>query len=375
MESDRPHVVHVIDELPPDGAERLIVDVLSNRSERFRYSVVCLVAGGVMVAELNGMNVPVAILDRRRGFDVGTIPVLMRWLYRNDVAVVHTHLYAADSYGRVAAWLLGIKGRFSTRHNTSAWKGTMRQMLARTIALTSTKLIACGAEIGVRMVEQERIPGRLVTVIPNGIDLRRLERARREALRNELRIAPCTVLLGVVGRLHPQKGHLVLIEALAALKMRTDRFVCVIAGSGELHEEIAASIRQQGLVDTVSMLGQRNDIPDVLAALDVFVMPSLWEGLPMALLEAMALAKPAVASAVGAIPDAIETGVNGVLVPAGDANALAQALREIVNDDAKRRMLGANARNTVVKKFNAADTASAYEALYAAALGMPVESR
>jgi len=95
----------------------------------------------------------------------------------------------------------------------------------------------------------------------------------------------------------------------------------------------------------------------------------------MALLEAMALAKPAVASAVGAIPDAIETGVNGVLVPAGDANALAQALREIVNDDAKRRMLGANARNTVVKKFNAADTASAYEALYAAALGMPVESR
>ena len=155
MQASRPHVVHIIDELPPDGAERLIVDVLHNRSPRFRYSVICLVAGGPLVAELADMDVPVVVLNRRRGLDFGTIPVLMRWFHRHDVAVVHTHLYAADSYGRVAAWLAGVKGRFSTRHNTSAWKGSLRQTLSRLIALTSTKLVACGEEIGLRLVQKE----------------------------------------------------------------------------------------------------------------------------------------------------------------------------------------------------------------------------
>ena len=370
----RPHVVHIIDELPADGAERLIVDVLQHRSENYRYSVLCLVAGGAMEAELAAMNIPVTILARRPGLDVGTVPVLIRWFKRNDVAIVHTHLYAADSYGRLAAWLAGVPGRFSTRHNTSSWKGYLRNALARGLSRLSTRVIACGGEIGRSMIDQEHLPPDKVVVVANGINLRRFDRTDRSAFRKELGIADDCVLLGVVGRLHPQKGHLCLLEALTKLSGATPAFLCVLIGSGVMHDEIRDAIQRLGLSQRVIMTGQRSDIPEVLAALDVLVMPSLWEGLPMALLEAMASHTAVVATAVGAIPDVIDDGVNGLLVPPNDSSSLHAALTRILGDAALRGALAQAARSTVEQRFNAAQTAARYEALYADALGAEAAS-
>jgi L-malate glycosyltransferase len=368
MDAAKPHVVHVIDELPPDGAERLIADVLHNRSDRFRYSVLCIVRGGAMLAELEKLGIPVVVLGRRPGLDFGTLPALIQWLRRNEVSVVHTHLYAADTYGRLAAFLARVPARFSTRHNTSAWAGSARRALAWLLSLVSTKVIACGAEVGRNMREHEGISARRLVVIPNGVNLRRFDEADRSAFRRELGIGDDEPLIGVVGRLHPQKGHSDFLEALARLAQDGPTFRCAIVGSGPLDAELRDRCARLGLSERVHFVGQRKDVPNILAALDVFAMPSRWEGLPMALLEAMALGCAVLASSVGEIPGVIQDGVNGRLVPAGNVTQLTVATRELLESAALRRRLGEAARRTVVERFNAEMTARAYEDLYAAAL-------
>jgi glycosyltransferase involved in cell wall biosynthesis len=363
-----PHVVHVIDELPPDGAERLIVDVLQHRSDRFRYSVLCIVKGGKLVEELQAIGIPVDVLGRKPGLDFGTLFVLARWFKAHEVRVVHTHLFSADTYGRLAAWLVGVPARFSTRHNTSAWNGTLRRSLARWLGRLSSRVIACGDEVGRILVDDEGLSRARVAVVPNGVNLCRLDGTDRAALRRELNLPRQCIVIGVLGRLHPQKGHLDLLEALQALRADDDDFCCVLAGAGELEPSIRDAIRERGLESHVRLLGLRKDAPQVLAGLDILAMPSRWEGLPMALLEGMALRNAVVATAVGSIPSVIDDGLNGLLVPAADPAAMKAALLRLIRDRALRERLGAAAQATVRSRFNAAHTAQAYERLYAAAL-------
>ncbi|HUK01340.1 MAG TPA: glycosyltransferase [Steroidobacteraceae bacterium] len=366
--TDLPHVVHVIDELPPDGAERLIVDVLQNRSPRFRYSVLCIVRGGTIVPELERIGVPVAILGRRPGVDPGTVGALMRWFRSNQVDIVHTHLYAADTYGRLAALLAGVRGRFSTRHNTSPWSGHARRLLARLLNATSTKVIACGGEVGRTLLEREGLSAQRMLVISNGINLRRFDHLQRAPFRRELGVSEETTLIGVVGRLHEQKGHSDLFKALAAVPADCGDYLCAIVGSGPLEAPLREQCRTLGLDSKVRFVGQRSDIPNILAALDLFAMPSRWEGLPMALLEAMAVGAPVLATAVGEIPGVIADGVNGRLVSPGNVTQFTVALIELLRNPALRRQLGKAAQQTVVERFSAEQTARAYERLYDQAL-------
>jgi glycosyltransferase involved in cell wall biosynthesis len=364
----RPHIVHVIDELPPDGAERLIVDILQNACGEFRYTVLCIVRGGPLAEELRAMGISVEVLGRRPGVDVGTPWALLRWFRRHDVKVVHTHLYAADSYGRLAALAARVPCCFSTRHNISAWDSGLRRWLSRALSATSNKVIACGEEVGRALVGREGLPPSRVAVVPNGINLRRLEGVDPTAFRRELCLPADQLLIGIVGRLHRQKGHTVLLHALAALRSSGCNFHCAVAGSGELASEVAQEAKQLGLGSCVTLLGLRHDVPCILSALDVLAIPSMWEGLPMALLEGMALGNAVVATRVGSIPDVVTDDENGLLVAPGDTAALHAALLRLAQEPALRQRLGANARITVRSRFSAAVTAQAYERLYREAL-------
>ena len=368
---DAPLCVHIIDELPPDGAERLIADIMDHRSDRFRYAVLCIVAGGPLVSEIASAGVPVIVLNRKRGLDLRTLPALYRWLRLYRPRVVHTHLFAADSYGRTAAVLAGVPVIVSTRHNIGAWSGLARRTIARFLGLITSRTIACGDEVGRAMIQNERIPASKTVVISNGINLKRFAAVDGAALRRELQVPRGTRIIGVAGRLHAQKGHLDLLEALAGLRKHVSEWLCVIAGSGVLEPEIRSSIQRLGLENHVRLIGQRRDMPNVLASLDLFVMPSRWEGLPMALLEAMALGIPVIATRVGSVPDVIEDESNGLLLPPGAPDELTGALRRLLSDSALAQRLGIAARTTVEQRFNAEQTARSYEALYCELLAEP----
>lgn len=367
-----PHVVHVIDELPSHGAERLIVDLLRHASPDFRYSVLCIVRGGPLAEEVAAAGHAVEVLGRPVGAHPGTLFALMRWFRRHRVDVVHTHLHAADSYGRLAARLCGVRACFSTRHSTLPWQGRVRPLVARVLGRLSWRVIACGEEVSAALIHGDRVPAHRVAVIPNGIDLRRLAGGHGSAhggdLRAELGVPPSALLLGTLCRLHPQKGHADLLAALTALRTQHPGFVCLLVGDGELRPQIESEVDRLGLREHVRLLGQRADVPRLLAALDAFVLPSHAEGLPIALLEAMAMSLPCVSTAVGSVPSVITDGVDGLLVPAGQPARLAEAMAWLAADPLLRQRLGQAARRTIEARFDIARTARAYEDLYRQAL-------
>ena len=143
----KPLVVHIIDRLPPDGAERLLVDVLKNRSEKYEFVVLCLVEGGLLVDELEEMGVPVFILGRRGRYDISLLIRLISWLRKHHPLVVHTHLFTADSWGRLAAFIARVPGIFSTVHSVNSWKSTLYKLVDRIFALFTTHVIACSEEV------------------------------------------------------------------------------------------------------------------------------------------------------------------------------------------------------------------------------------
>jgi glycosyltransferase involved in cell wall biosynthesis len=371
MTTARPHVVHVIDELPPDGAERLLADVLRHRSAAYRFSVVCLIRGGELEREIEAMGVPVTVLGRRMTYSPALLWRLVRWLRRERADVVHTHLFTADAYGRVAARLAGVRGVYSTVHSTNVWKDALHRRIDWLLARVSTKVIAVSAEVAQVLRERDGVPEGRIAVVENGIDLQRVAGATGEGVRAEFGIPASAPLIGLVGRLHPAKGHADLIAALARLAAQGIGAHCLLIGSGELRDEIAAEVKRRGLQERVTFTGQRPDIPRLLAALDVLAMPSRWEGLPMTLLEAMAMGKAIVATRVGGIPSVVNDGREGLLVPPGDVAALAKALERVISDVPLRRAIEDRAREALLARYDVGRTARAYESLYAARLGLP----
>lgn len=209
-----------------------------------------------------------------------------------------------------------------------------------------------------------------VKVIRNGVDLAGwpVSKVERQKRRMELRTGSGDVLIGCTGRLDRQKGFATLIEAMKLLKRAETGARVVILGEGPERRHLEQLVRRHELEKTVMLPGERPDIASWLSAFDVFCLPSMWEGLPNSLLEAMALGLPVVASGVDGVPEAVENGKNGLLVPPGDAAALAKAIKSLVTDPAKRAALGAAAHADIAEKFTLRRMIGEYEAAYSAVL-------
>lgn len=211
-------------------------------------------------------------------------------------------------------------------------------------------------------------PGRLV-VIPNGVDIERYaEAVDREAVRRSIGVPPDAPMVIVVAKLMTQKGHAVLLDALPRVLAREPALRTVFVGEGDLRGELETRVAAGGMAGSVIFAGNRGDIPQLLAAGDLFVLPSLWEGLPMALLEAMATGMPVVASAVSGTREVIEPGRSGLLVPVGEPEMLADAMLMVLTDPQAAASLGAAARARVEACYSAHIQAQRHAELYRARL-------
>ena len=290
--------------------------------------------------------------------------------------IVHTHTSKAGVLGRLAAWLARVPVVIHTPHG-HVFYGHFGPFTSW-IFLQVERLLAAGTTCMIALTEAERgdhllrCVGRAdrFAVVPSGIDLPRFRRLvgvigpRPE----QYGCPPDALVVGSVGWLTPVKGYRFLIEAFARIKPSHPRLRLVIVGSGELRDKLAALAARQGVGDSVRLLGERTDVPHCLAAMDLFVMPSLNEGMGRALIEAMAAGRPVIATKVGGIPAIIEHQRTGLLVPPGDATALAAAMAELLRRPAWAKELGAAASESIGAKFGVPQMVQAVEAVYHEAL-------
>lgn len=301
------------------------------------------------------------VVSPRWPVDPGVVRGLIRIMRRRGVDVMHSHEFDMAVHG-AAATLLLRRPHVITMHGGRYYAGRWpRRAALRWAAKRSQAFVGVSASAVADLARTLRLPQDLPCLVHNGI---RFREGQGGAIRTELGVRGEETLVVAVGSLYPVKGHIVLLRALAALDPAAAPWRLAIAGSGGEEGALRAFAIQHDMADRVHLLGHRSDVADILAAADVYAMPSLSEGLPLGLLEAMFAGKAIVASNVGGIPEAVTNGGNALLVPPGDAAALAAALRTLLADARLRARLGAAARDRVTRTFDVGRMADAYERLY-----------
>lgn len=277
---------------------------------------------------------------------------IYRFIRRGRFDLVHTHTSKAGILGRVAARLAGVPRIVHTPHGQIFTGYAGRSLTALFVLLERWAATFTDRIIGLTDQESrdhlERKIGRpeQFVSIPSGVELEAFEKVQGEAraVKTSLGLPPSARLIGSVGRLEPVKGHAYLLEAFAALAPRFTDLYLALAGEGELLPQLRSRARSEGLADRILFLGWRDDIPGLLQAFDLFVLPSLNEGMGRALVEAMAAGLPIVAARAGGVPEVLAEGEAGLLVEAGSALALARGIETLLLDPARGVRLGTAAR-------------------------------
>lgn len=298
----------------------------------------------------------------RRPLDPSAFRALSSWMRTHTITAVHTHEFTTSVYGSVAAKMQGLRC-VMTMHGGKSYTLALRRRVALALAARCAHhVVGVSGDTATVLEESLWLPRGSVTVVPNGVPARAGHRKRARAA---LGLAAGERLILAVGNLYPVKGHAVLVRAAGLLARRSDlpTWRVAIAGRGDQEQPLRQLIAEEQVADRVSLLGLRDDIPDLLAAADLFVMPSLSEGLPMAILEAMYAGVPVVCSSVGGVPDVLEHGSLGLLFPAGDASSLAQALEESLVQEAIGRDRAMRAQQRVETRYSAKAMADAYLSL------------
>ena len=361
-------IAHLIESDGPGGAERVVVQLATSLQASGADNVVFLPACGEgwLACQLDGSGVAVEYFRLERPLSPACARSLVAAFRQRRIDVAHSHEFTMAVYGAWAAWRAGVP-HVITMHGGPYYAGRLRRRLAMRAAVAlSGCTVAVSTPLARKMSRDLWLRSARIATIPNGV---RTVQSERTTLRDDLRLGPDARLLVSVGNLYPVKGHRHLIEALALLDGRHPTLHVAIAGRGEEADALAAGARARGLGDRVHLLGLRADVTAVLAAADIFVLPSLSEGLPLALLEAMFAGRPIVASEVGEVAVALAHGEAGVLVEPGNPAALAAALDRLLSDPAHARALGDRAAWRAAAEYDVSRMVGRYVGAYETLLG------
>jgi len=355
--------MQVVHSLQRGGSERLACDLARSVDPAAVESSVCAIdAAGPMADELARAGVPFHVMGREPRLDWRLLPRLHRLFRQTGVNVVQTHHLTQLIYSAMGARLAGA-ALIHVEHEYFSLASRRRKRLLRVLGALCHRVVAVGEEVGVFLSRDVGLAASRVVVIPNGVDLTRYSPTPRFA-RSALGLPPSGPLVGHVGRLDLLKDQESLIRAFHMVTDDHPDAHLVLVGEGPVRcqlEQLAATL---GIRDRVLLLGSRGDVADLLPHFQVFAMASLAEGLPLAVLEAMASARPVVATGVGDIPRVVRDGTTGLLVPAGQPKALATALAGLLAAPARAQAFGRAGRVAVEQRFAFSSTVQQYQALY-----------
>ena len=361
-------MVHAVYSLCVGGSEVLawrIAKALlrSNRYDCFLYAVD---RGGPLDNALSDDGIKYKVFSRKARIDLMLLGRLAAQLRADKIQLVHTHHLGQLLYAGLAARLVGAKV-VHTEHDVHSLSDRRLQVLLRILSTMAVMVTAVSDPVAAFLRDQVGIPSRKVVTIRNGIDISSFHCATPIA-RSVWGWSNKDVVVGCVARLEPEKGVAFLLEAFSLVLTHQPNAKLLIAGDGAEREQLTKTAGYLGLNGSVQFLGTRKDIPEVLATCDVIALPSIAEGLPMALLEAMAAEKGVVATKVGAIPEVILDGRSGILVPPGSAALLAEALSVLIGEPSKRQEMAAEAYRVVQERYSFNHMLQMYDSLYQSVL-------
>jgi glycosyltransferase involved in cell wall biosynthesis len=369
-------IAHVITESAPfGGAQRnTLVSVVGLAGRGLQAELVCG-PGGRLVEAAREAGVPVHVVNRlvrpiAPARDGAALAALVRLFRRERYDVVHTHSVKAGFLGRLAARLAGVPLVVHTIHGVPfEIDGRLRSRVylayERLLAPLTHRIVCVGEALRQEVEGWGVVPAAKLLTIYSGIDFDAYAPTQdAAALRRQLGLDGAAPIVGSVGRLTACKSQVDLVDAMTLLAARRPAAALVLVGDGELRGDLARRIRERGLQGRVHLLGERDDVPDLLRLFDVYAMSSRWEGVGRALTEAMFVGLPIVATPVYGVKEVIRHEETGLLVPPGDPAALATAVERLVADRALAARLGARARATALALMDGRQMVAALEDLY-----------
>jgi glycosyltransferase involved in cell wall biosynthesis len=361
------NILHVISKLPVGGVENQLFMILGNYDRGKLCPLVCSLSDkGEIGKEIEDSGIEVIPLDKlKHGFDWTIVKDIYNLIKTRNVKIVRTHQYHANLYGRLAAWLAKVPCIIASVHNVyTIDRKIHRRIINKFLARYSDKVVAVSGTVKRDVLTYDGLAEDKVSVIYNGIDSDSFLNLNGSLIRSNLGISSETPVVGTVGRLTVQKGQKYLIDAVSTLRENFPQIVLLIVGDGPLRGEIEKYIKTLGLEGNVILLGTRRDIPQLLSAMDIFVLPSLWEGLGTAVIEAMAAGKPIIATDIPPLREIINSEKVGILVPVKDSNAFASSIELLLHNRTLAENLGKSAKERALSHFTIDITVHKYTNLF-----------
>lgn len=330
----------------------------------------CVIEGGDYREEIEKLGFSVTVLpayDYRRliPYDLYEVLRLANYFRDGRYDIVHTHLFQADVVGRMAARLSGIPAVVKTMHNMGRWK-TRRHLVVDRVLNHWTKKVICVSDYQRQeVIRQEGLPAERVVTIPNGVDVRRFDvKVDRRDYLYSLGLRPDHPVIGTVGRLIEEKGHIHLLRAVPLILRHHPDAQFLIVGDGRLRESLMSFLDKQSYSGSVRFAGLRPDVAELLSVMDVFVFPSLSEGFPIALIEAMAARRPVTCTQIPQLRGVIVDGQTGIFFRPADPLSLATAINRMLSDAPLREYLVKNAFEWVRDNYSEIRMMRTIENLY-----------
>jgi len=368
MTMSRPiRVLELCSSLNVGGGERLVHGLVQHLDRsRFEPHVVAVAAarGNSFLPEFERLGVPVRVIGAKNLWSPPIYRELARYIRQHQIDLIHTHLTSADIVGRIVGRWLGVSVVSTLNNIPEDYENqrVYRYWLERYSCGLADHLVACSERIRQMFIARWRVPAAKTSTILNGVTMDAFLAVPAGVPPRAPGEGP---VVTTIGRMQEQKAQHLFIDAARIVRERHPRARFMIVGQGPLEGQLKAQAQRLGLGDTVAFAGVRYDIPQVLGASDIFVLSSAWEGLPVAGVEAMAAARPVVMTDVGGVRDLVSDGVSGLIVPPGDAPALAAAVSRLLDDEDGRLAMGRAGRAQVARDFSITAVTEQYEQLFA----------
>jgi len=359
-------VIHLVEELTIGGLEKILTSIVLNLDkEKYNVSVWCLREGGFFANKLVKEGIDVKILHISTSRNPLSIYKLYKLLKNCKFDIIHTHAYSAGTIGRMSAFLASIPVIISHNHSVYDYYNRYYHFVERLLSLITDRII-CISDIVNRFAnETQRINAKRLITIHNGIDSEHpVSEKRTSGLRKELDIPVDHSVICTIAHMEEHKGIKYLLESASLLLQSRNNISFLLVGEGALKEELKILCADLKIEKNVIFAGERSDIPEILSLTDIFVLPSIREGLPLTILEAMACSKPVIATNVGGVPEVVKDRVSGILVPPKDPEALHSAMNELLGNREKLMKMGYNGKRVCNESFDSKTMIGKIEDLY-----------